>query len=158
VATIFVATQPNHCTSHRLDILQLRMGVTKDVITPGDGRTFPKTGDQLTMHYQYVVGPNVACISCTATLMCAHVQCHAESFTILPGRGRWWSFNDALVSRTASFFVRRMNTTMVFTTTAGHWRRRAKNLTRVGIVVVPFRFKLESARSFGYVTNTHTSR
>jgi hypothetical protein len=30
------------------------MGVTKDIITPGDGKTFPKTGDKLTMHYQYV--------------------------------------------------------------------------------------------------------
>jgi FK506-binding protein 1 len=27
------------------------MGVTKDVKTPGDGKTFPKPGDQVTAHY-----------------------------------------------------------------------------------------------------------
>ena len=27
------------------------MGVTKETITPGDGTTFPKKGDRLTMHY-----------------------------------------------------------------------------------------------------------
>ena len=27
------------------------MGVTKDVITPGDGAHFPKKGDTVTMHY-----------------------------------------------------------------------------------------------------------
>mmetsp|Transcript_8698 Transcript_8698/g.18695 ORF Transcript_8698/g.18695 Transcript_8698/m.18695 type:complete len:111 (+) Transcript_8698:184-516(+) len=27
------------------------MGVTKDIITPGDGTTYPKAGDKLTMHY-----------------------------------------------------------------------------------------------------------
>lgn len=27
------------------------MGVTKKIITEGDGKTFPKQGDQLTMHY-----------------------------------------------------------------------------------------------------------
>ncbi|KAF9429837.1 FK506-binding protein 1A [Podila epigama] len=27
------------------------MGVTKTVITPGDGATFPKTGDTVVMHY-----------------------------------------------------------------------------------------------------------
>lgn len=27
------------------------MGVTKEIITEGDGKTFPKQGDQLTMHY-----------------------------------------------------------------------------------------------------------
>lgn len=27
------------------------MGVDKEVISPGDGTTFPKAGDQLTMHY-----------------------------------------------------------------------------------------------------------
>lgn len=34
--------------------LQKIMGVTKEIVTPGDGKTFPKTGDNLTMHYQYV--------------------------------------------------------------------------------------------------------
>jgi hypothetical protein len=56
----------NRTTSHlslSLRALSVKMGVTKDVITPGDGRTFPQTGDQLTMHYQYV-DPNVACRSC----------------------------------------------------------------------------------------------
>ena len=27
------------------------MGVTKDLVKAGDGKTFPKTGDELTMHY-----------------------------------------------------------------------------------------------------------
>lgn len=27
------------------------MGVTKTTISPGDGKTFPKAGDRLTMHY-----------------------------------------------------------------------------------------------------------
>jgi len=27
------------------------MGVTKDIITPGDGETFPTRGQELTMHY-----------------------------------------------------------------------------------------------------------
>ena len=27
------------------------MGVTKDMASAGDGKTFPKTGDELTMHY-----------------------------------------------------------------------------------------------------------
>merc|ERR1711959_288353 len=27
------------------------MGVTVETITPGDGKTFPKRGDKLTMHY-----------------------------------------------------------------------------------------------------------
>ena len=27
------------------------MGVTKEVLTEGDGKTYPKTGDELTMHY-----------------------------------------------------------------------------------------------------------
>jgi len=27
------------------------MGVEKEIMTPGDGENFPKTGDQLTMHY-----------------------------------------------------------------------------------------------------------
>jgi FKBP-type peptidyl-prolyl cis-trans isomerase len=28
------------------------MGVTKEVLQAGDGRTFPKKGDHLVMHYQ----------------------------------------------------------------------------------------------------------
>ena len=40
----------------RAFILRLRpglviMGVTKDLVKAGDGKTFPKTGDELTMHY-----------------------------------------------------------------------------------------------------------
>ncbi|KAI8324959.1 peptidyl-prolyl cis-trans isomerase [Martensiomyces pterosporus] len=27
------------------------MGVTREIITPGDGKTFPKPGDSVTMHY-----------------------------------------------------------------------------------------------------------
>jgi len=27
------------------------MGVTKDLVTAGDDKTFPKIGDELTMHY-----------------------------------------------------------------------------------------------------------
>ncbi|OCF39880.1 FK506-binding protein 1 [Kwoniella heveanensis CBS 569] len=27
------------------------MGVTVDTIAPGDGKTFPKPGDQVTIHY-----------------------------------------------------------------------------------------------------------
>ena len=27
------------------------MGVEKEIITAGDGKTYPKKGDQLTMHY-----------------------------------------------------------------------------------------------------------
>ena len=27
------------------------MGVTKDLVKAGDGKTFPKTADELTMHY-----------------------------------------------------------------------------------------------------------
>ena len=27
------------------------MGVTKDLVKAGDGKTFPETGDELTMHY-----------------------------------------------------------------------------------------------------------
>jgi len=27
------------------------MGVTKDILSEGDGKTFPKTGDKLQMHY-----------------------------------------------------------------------------------------------------------
>merc|ERR1712216_1109906 len=35
--------------SHRLE--SNKMGVTVETITPGDGATFPKKGDKLTMHY-----------------------------------------------------------------------------------------------------------
>ena len=31
--------------------LHRRMGVTKDLVKAGDGKTRPKTGDELTMHY-----------------------------------------------------------------------------------------------------------
>lgn len=34
------------------------MGVTKDILTPGDGETFPKKGDQLTMHYTGTLASN----------------------------------------------------------------------------------------------------
>merc|ERR1711903_433449 len=34
---------------HRLE--SNKMGVTVETITPGDGSTFPKKGDKLTMHY-----------------------------------------------------------------------------------------------------------
>jgi len=36
------------------------MGVTKETISPGDGVTFPKEGDKLTMHYQWVLVKLVA--------------------------------------------------------------------------------------------------
>ena len=32
--------------------VSVAMGVTKDITQAGDGRTFPKAGDKLTMHYQ----------------------------------------------------------------------------------------------------------
>merc|ERR1712100_986321 len=35
--------------SHKLE--SNKMGVTVETITPGDGSTFPKKGDKLTMHY-----------------------------------------------------------------------------------------------------------
>merc|ERR1711904_176365 len=35
--------------SHRLE--SNKMGVTVETITPGDGKTFPKKGDKLSMHY-----------------------------------------------------------------------------------------------------------
>ena len=39
-------------SSSNLSILSVnRMGVTKEIIKEGDGKTFPKQGDQLTMHY-----------------------------------------------------------------------------------------------------------
>ncbi len=45
-------------TSRRVQqVSQLRvdhaptMGVTKDLVKAGDGKAFPKTGDELTMHY-----------------------------------------------------------------------------------------------------------
>lgn len=28
------------------------MGVTKEILQAGDGKTYPKSGDNLTMHYQ----------------------------------------------------------------------------------------------------------
>jgi hypothetical protein len=31
------------------------MGVIKETLVAGDGKTFPKKGDNLTMHYQYVL-------------------------------------------------------------------------------------------------------
>jgi len=34
------------------------MGVTVEVITPGDGKTFPKKGDNLTMHYHGTLAAN----------------------------------------------------------------------------------------------------
>merc|ERR1712139_216903 len=34
-----------------MGILEINMGVTKETSTPGDGSTFPKKGDKLTMHY-----------------------------------------------------------------------------------------------------------
>ncbi|KAL7524243.1 hypothetical protein ACHAWF_000876 [Thalassiosira exigua] len=34
------------------------MGVTKDVISPGDGATYPKAGDKLTMHYHGTLASN----------------------------------------------------------------------------------------------------
>ena len=34
------------------------MGVTKTTITPGDGATFPKSGDKLTMHYTGTLASN----------------------------------------------------------------------------------------------------
>ena len=34
------------------------MGVTKTVITEGDGKTFPKKGDNLTMHYTGTLASN----------------------------------------------------------------------------------------------------
>jgi FK506-binding protein 1 len=34
------------------------MGVTKDVMHPGDGKTFPKKGDRLTMHYHGTLASN----------------------------------------------------------------------------------------------------
>eukprot|EP00563_Minutocellus_polymorphus_P018788 CAMPEP_0197716500 /NCGR_PEP_ID=MMETSP1434-20131217/1375_1 /TAXON_ID=265543 /ORGANISM="Minutocellus polymorphus, Strain CCMP3303" /LENGTH=109 /DNA_ID=CAMNT_0043300873 /DNA_START=57 /DNA_END=386 /DNA_ORIENTATION=+ len=34
------------------------MGVTKDIITPGDGKNFPKPGNKLTMHYVGTLASN----------------------------------------------------------------------------------------------------
>lgn len=34
------------------------MGVAIEIITPGDGKTFPKSGDQLTMHYHGTLASN----------------------------------------------------------------------------------------------------
>mmetsp|Transcript_10645 Transcript_10645/g.15475 ORF Transcript_10645/g.15475 Transcript_10645/m.15475 type:complete len:110 (-) Transcript_10645:113-442(-) len=34
------------------------MGVTKQTISPGDGRSFPKPGDKLTMHYHGTLASN----------------------------------------------------------------------------------------------------
>jgi FK506-binding protein 1 len=34
------------------------MGVTKEVISEGDGKTFPKSGDRLTMHYVGTLASN----------------------------------------------------------------------------------------------------
>ncbi|GAX19801.1 FK506-binding protein 1 [Fistulifera solaris] len=36
------------------------MGVTKTTTKPGDGKTFPQTGDQLTMHYHGTLASNGA--------------------------------------------------------------------------------------------------
>jgi hypothetical protein len=38
---------------HILSIIT--MGVIKETLVAGDGKTFPKKGDNLTMHYQYVL-------------------------------------------------------------------------------------------------------
>jgi hypothetical protein len=124
--------QPSTPANYRTVTRALRMGVTKDVITPGDGRTFPQTGDQLTMHYQYV-GRRTAAHTWTG---------HNSRVLNLESA---LSFNGALLSHSlpcASY---------EYLCAVGHWRRREKSLTRVGIAGVPFRFKLESARSFGYV-------
>ena len=72
------------------------MGVTKEIVTPGDGKTFPKTGDNLTMHYQYVPC-RVSCsaVPCRATnhLLCGaggvfhnhtHYHCHCTSRFVSP--------------------------------------------------------------------------
>ena len=39
------------------------MGVVKETITPGDGTTFPQTGDNLSMHYQ-LSRPTGSCCFC----------------------------------------------------------------------------------------------
>ena len=39
------------------------MGVVKETITPGDGTTFPQTGDNLSMHYQ-LSRPTWSCCFC----------------------------------------------------------------------------------------------
>jgi hypothetical protein len=44
------------------------MGVIKEIIQPGDGKTFPKSGDQLTMHYQLRI--NLLLFSCFLLYFC----------------------------------------------------------------------------------------
>ena len=45
------------------------MGVTKDVVTNGDGKTYPKRGDKLSMHYTGAY----ACVRGVCTRMAQYV-------------------------------------------------------------------------------------